>query len=45
MTGVPWYNTSMSNKLHGKVFEKFIINARTDSYNTMCSIDAYEREN
>ena len=26
------------------IFERFIINARTDRYNIMCSIDAYERE-
>ena len=44
VTGVPWYNTSICKKLHGKVFEAFIVNARTDRYNIMCSIDAYERE-
>ena len=44
MTGGPWYNTSICKKLHGKVFEGFIINARTDRYNIMCSIDAYERD-
>ena len=43
MTGGPWYNTSICKKLHGKVFEGFIINARTDRYNIMCSIDVYER--
>ena len=42
-TGGTWYNTSICNKLNGKVFEAFIINARTDRYNIMCSIDAYER--
>ena len=36
-----WYNTSICKKLHGKLFEGFIINARTDRYNIMCSIDAY----
>ena len=35
----------MCNKLHGKVFEAFIINSRTDRYNIMCSIDAYKGEN
>ena len=44
MTGGPWYNISICKKLHGKVFEGFIINARTDRYNIMCSIDAYEKE-
>ena len=45
MTGGPWYNVSICKKLHGNVFEGFIINAITDRYNIMCSIDAYEREN
>ena len=43
-TGGPWYNTSICAKLHGKLFDGFIINARSDRYNIMCSIDAYERE-
>ena len=43
MTVGPWYNTSICKKLHGNFFESFIINARTDRYNIMCSIDAYER--
>ena len=29
-------------KLHGKVFESFIRNARTNRYNIMCYIDAHE---
>ena len=44
MTGGPWYNTSICKKLHGKLFEGFIINAITDRYNIMCSIDAHEKE-
>ena len=44
MTGGQWYNTSIFKKLHSKLFEGFIINARTDRYNIMCSIDAYGRE-
>ena len=44
MTGGPWYNMSICKKLHGKVFEGFIINARTDRYNIMCSIDSHEKE-
>ena len=40
MTGGPWYNTSICNKLYGKLFEGFIINARTKRYNIICSIDA-----
>ena len=42
MIGGTWYNTSIFKKLHGKLFEGFIINARTDRYNIMWSIDAYE---
>ena len=38
-----WYNTSIWKKLHGKLFEAFIINSRTDRYNIMCSTDAYEK--
>ena len=44
LTGGPWYNTSIFKKLHGKLFEVFIRNSRTDRYNIMCSIDEYERE-
>ena len=40
MTGGPWYNTYICNKLHGEMFERFIRNARTDRYNIICSIDA-----
>ena len=45
MTGGPWYNTSICKKLHGKVFEVFIRNARTDKYNIMCYIDAHRKYN
>ena len=31
-------------KIHVKVFEAFIRNARTDRYNLMCSIDAHEKK-
>ena len=44
LTDGPWYNTSICKKLHGRLFEGFIINAITDRYNIMCSIDAYEIE-
>ena len=40
ITGVPWYNTYICKKIHGNMFELFIINARTGRYNIMCSIDA-----
>ena len=40
-----WYNTSICKKIHAKVFEEFIRNARTDRYNIMCYIDANEKEN
>ena len=44
MTGCPWYNTYICKKLHGKLFEAFIINAKTDRYNIMYSVGAYERD-
>ena len=43
MTGGPWYNTYICKKIHGNIFEGFIINARTKTYNIMCSIDAQEK--
>ena len=45
ITGGPWYNTLVFKKLHGTVFEEFIINARTDRYNLMCFIYAHEKKN
>ena len=30
ITGGPWYNTYICNKLNGKLYEGFIINAITD---------------
>ena len=44
LTGDPWYNTSIFKKSHRKLFEGFIINARTDRYNIICYIAVYERE-
>ena len=44
MTGGPWYNISFFNTLHGKVFERFIINARTDRYNIICYIESHEKQ-
>ena len=44
MTGGSWYNTYICKKLCGNVFKGFIINARTDRYNMMCSVDAHKKE-
>ena len=44
LTGGLWYNTYIYKKLHENLFEGFIINARTDRFNIMCYIDAYERD-
>ena len=44
MTGGPWYKTSICKKLHGKLFEGFIMNPRTDIYHIMCSTNAHEEE-
>ena len=40
---IPGITHLFVKKLHGTVFEEFIINARTDRYNIMCSIDANEK--
>ena len=37
----PWYNTSICLKLHGNMFEYFIIHSITDRYNIMCSLVAH----
>ena len=37
--------THLIVKKYRKVIEEFIINARTDIYNLMCSIDAHEKQN
>ena len=44
LTGGPWYNTSICKKSQEKMFEGFILNARTDRYNIMRFIDEYEKE-
>ena len=38
-----WYNKNICYKLHGIKPEDFIIQARTDQYNLMCSLVAYDR--
>ena len=40
----PWYTTSICTKLHRTVFEKYIINARTERYDLMCYIYVYEKQ-
>ena len=44
LKGCTWYNTYICNKLHGKLFEGFIINAITSIYHIMCYIGAYKKE-
>ena len=39
----PWYNTSICLNLHGSMFEDFITHARSDRYNLMCSLVAYDK--
>ena len=41
---VPWYNTAIWSKLRGSLFEYFMTHARTDRYNIMCSIFAYDKK-
>ena len=39
----PWHNKNICYKLYGTNFEGFIIKARTDRYNIMCSLVAHDR--
>ena len=38
----PWYNKNICSKLYGTTFEGFIIQARTERYNIMCSLVAHD---
>ena len=40
----PCYNTSIYLWLHGSLFEDFITHARTDRYNLMCYLVAYDKK-
>ena len=39
----PWYNIDICSRLHGILFEDFIIHARTDRYNLTCSLVAQDK--
>ena len=39
----PWYNRNICSKSHRSRFEDFITQARTDRYNLMCYLVAYDR--
>ena len=39
----PWYNTSICSKLHGTVFDDFIINDGKDRCNIMWYITAHDK--
>ena len=39
-----WYNIAIYSRLHGSLFEYFIIHARTDRYNLMCSLVAHDEK-
>ena len=39
----PWYNKNICSELDGISLEDFITQARTDRYNLMCSLVAYDR--
>ena len=41
----PWYNTAISSRLHGSVFENFITHGRTDRYYLMYSLVADDKLN
>ena len=38
----PWYNTDICSRLHESLFEDFITHARTDRYDLMCYLVAYD---
>ena len=44
ITGGTWYNTYICKKIHGAVFEDYIIDARTERYELMCYIYAHEKQ-
>ena len=44
-TGVPWYNTTICQNLHGSIFEDFFVTLRQDIYELMCGLQAYYRLN
>ena len=37
-----WYNTAIYSRLHGSLFEDFRAHARTERYNSMCSLVAHD---
>ena len=39
----PWYNTFISSRFHGSLFEDFIIYAITDRYNFRCYLFAHKK--
>ena len=41
---VPCYNTAISSRLHGSMFENFITHVKTDRYNIMCSLVTQDKE-
>ena len=38
----PWYNAAICSKLHGSMFEDSITHERTDRYNLLCYLVAYD---
>ena len=40
----PCYNTAISSKLHGKLFEDFIRHVITDRYHLLCSVIAHYKK-
>ena len=39
-----WYNTPISPRLHGNIFEYFITHARINRYNILCSFDTHDKK-
>ena len=40
----PWYNTAICSRLHGSLFEEFIIHTITDRYNILCYLVAHDKK-
>ena len=40
----PWYNTTISKKLNGQIFEDYLKTGLKDRYEFMCAVDSYSKE-
>ena len=40
---LPWYNTNISAKLNGQIFEDYYKTVQADRYDFMCYVDTYDK--